>query len=362
MAERTDGAFGHPSKAFGQIYYKFTQDYKDEEVFDFFRCILRECILDIWPIDGNEVVLGEVVHARRLHSLVSASAETGVGAGVLNLFLTEAGAFDENDSRPLARKTFDASRYSDLISEIPTLIGPIAMRKAIGATRTELFALEADKVLIPRTQIAKVKFPWRVSDGLALLAELQEAATGQVKDDSNWESIQHAKKRTRIRVGEIIEAIRTRKIDFKIKEGVFGYYGVYISRTQVNELKYQIEIADSDLFQNTLSASAFSRVIGLRNADQLSRLAKAGHFSAIWVRNPKTGRERFRMNDTHISEFHQKFMTATTIESEFGMQRNTLLAILKEHQAERFSPDGGDYGSIWLRASVEPIFSARAAG
>jgi hypothetical protein len=44
------------------------------------------------------------------------------------------------------------------------------MRQAMGATKHELEALEADGVLVPRTRVAKVKSPWRLSDGTAFVA------------------------------------------------------------------------------------------------------------------------------------------------------------------------------------------------
>ena len=59
------------------------------------------------------------------------------------------------------------------MEEIPTLVGPIAMRRAIGATLAELKSLEADGVLVPRTKVRTIKSPWRVRDGLALLEELE---------------------------------------------------------------------------------------------------------------------------------------------------------------------------------------------
>jgi hypothetical protein len=114
-------------------------------------------------------VLGEVVSERRLHSLVTASKETGVGPSVIEQFLVEAGALPEQDDRPPNRRVFDAQANAALLAEIPTLVGPIAMREAMGATRQELVALEEEEILVPRTRVPKVKNPWRVSDGTALV-------------------------------------------------------------------------------------------------------------------------------------------------------------------------------------------------
>ncbi|MDP1466137.1 hypothetical protein, partial [Klebsiella pneumoniae] len=65
-------------------------------------------------------MLGEALPTRRLHSLVTAARETGVGAKVLEQFRVEAGARATDDPRPNSRRTFDAQRYSALLAEIPT--------------------------------------------------------------------------------------------------------------------------------------------------------------------------------------------------------------------------------------------------
>lgn len=88
------------------------------------------------------------------------------------MFLIYAGAIPETDTRPPALRTFGASAYTDLLAEIPTLVGPNEMRAAMGATRTQPKSLFEDGILQPRTTRTKVNAPWRIADGLALVAEL----------------------------------------------------------------------------------------------------------------------------------------------------------------------------------------------
>jgi hypothetical protein len=46
------------------------------------------------------------------------------------------------------------------------------MQKRIGATQRQLASLAEDSVLLPRIDIATIKAPWRVADGIALVTEL----------------------------------------------------------------------------------------------------------------------------------------------------------------------------------------------
>src|SRR6056297_2640354 len=172
IASRAIGAFDEPYKIFGKLFARLQHEYREEQGFDPFRDILRDCIFANWPIAAGEEILGESIDSRKLHSLRTAEIETGIGPKVLEQFLVEAGAIRTDDDRPPNRKLFDAQAYADLLAEIPTLVGPNAMREAMGATRQELVALADAKVLLPRTQVKKVKNPWRISDGLALVAEL----------------------------------------------------------------------------------------------------------------------------------------------------------------------------------------------
>ncbi len=212
IARAANGPLDEPNKAFGPLYAGI-RDYADEEGFAPYVSILRTCILDHWPVAPGEVVLGEVVTERRLHSLVTASRETGVGPSVIEQFLVEVGALPERDGRPPNRRLFDARANAALLAELPTLVGPIAMREAMGATRQELVALEEEEILVPRTRVPKVKNPWRASDGTALVTELQAHGVPVSEEDAGWESLLRARKRSGVRLADMIAAIREGRSD-----------------------------------------------------------------------------------------------------------------------------------------------------
>jgi hypothetical protein len=63
-----------------------------------------------------------------------------------------------------------------LLSDIPTLVGLIAMQNALGATMIELIALAEKGLLAPRTRIPSVRKVWRIADGEAFVARLRPRA------------------------------------------------------------------------------------------------------------------------------------------------------------------------------------------
>ena len=179
----------------GPLFKHLRSIYLDDDAFVGFRSIVRDYFLEIWPLAPGDDLLGRAVTERRLHSLTSASKETGIGPVVLDDFLTEAGAFAPGDAGADARKTFDAKTWQHILDEIPTLVGLIALRRAIGATLAELKGLKADGVLVPRTKVATIKSPWRIADGQPLLEELEAYAQPVAPEEPGWEAIQLVHKR-----------------------------------------------------------------------------------------------------------------------------------------------------------------------
>ncbi|MDF3607711.1 hypothetical protein PE067_17140 [Paracoccus sp. DMF-8] len=175
--------------AFGWLFVKLSHDYRDLPEFDIFRDILREVILSVWPVAPGEFLLGREVSERRLHSVRTASLETGVGEVALDQFLTEAGAFAPGDDRPRRRRTFPANIYAPLLAEVASLVTAIGLAQAMGATKGEVEALIRGGVLKARTQSTSIKLKWRIQDGLALNAELQALSVPIPPDGQGWERL-----------------------------------------------------------------------------------------------------------------------------------------------------------------------------
>lgn len=357
LAAAADGKLDEPRKAFGQLFIKLSGDYLQDEAFAPFRRILYEQIIAVWPVAGGQVVLGETLPTRRLHSLVTAERETGVGALVLQHFLVEAGALAPDDPRPNSRKTFDAQRYSALLAEIPTLVGSVTMRWAMGATQKEFAALASERVLKPRTGVAGIKAPWRISDGLALINELREKAIPISADDPAWETILRAARRKELGVRPIIAGIQSGEIRVGQQSEIDGFHGLCVWRADVDRLAKPVPVEESSL-SGTIAAAPFGRAVGMRDKGLFLAFVKAGHTPTIKIENPKTRKMQHRMTPEDEVAFHRRYLTPTTIESEFGLHRNTSLAILKAGGVARFSPGGADYGAIWLRSEAAPLIAA----
>ncbi|MBL3608191.1 hypothetical protein [Rhodovulum sulfidophilum] len=158
----TDAGVGAPDVsrgAFGALYDRVEHFYRQDRSFDVFRALLRDHVIRIWPLAVGDMVLGQEVEARQVHSLLTASEETGITTALLDSLLTEAGVFRQDETRSPSGKIFDAEVHSGLLREIATQVGPNAMCEAMDATLSEFRALVEEGVLELRSRLPKIKNP-----------------------------------------------------------------------------------------------------------------------------------------------------------------------------------------------------------
>ena len=344
--------------AFGWLFVKLSHDYRDLREFDIFRDILREVILSVWPVAAGEFLLGREVSERRLHSVRTASLETGVGEVALEQFLTEAGAFSSGDDRPRSRRTFPANTYATLLAEVASLVTAISLAQAMGATRAEVEALIRGGVLTPRTQNASIRLKWRIQDALALNAELQALAVPIPSGGQGWERLQAASARAHMPVGDIISAIRTGELQVGRVAADEGYHGFSVRKSSVD--RWRKARADHamravDALPGVMSAAEFARSIGLRDKRRFQALIEASHAEALETVHPVTRRMQLRMTEAQIASFHEKFLTLTSMQAETGLHRNTILSLLRTARVGVFAPEGLDFGPIYLRQEAMPV-------
>lgn len=357
IAAMATEAQDEPRKIFGPLYTLLNRDYLNDPDFDSFRKILRGSILDHWPMAAGDVVLGEALPQRRLHSLRTAAFESGVGAKVLEQFLIEAGAIVEHDPRPESRRLFDAQANAELLAEIPTLVGPIAMRQAMGATKMELIALAESGILRPRTRVEKVKNPWRISDGVKLVSELSSDAITVEADDTKWETLLRACRRSGTRLDDLIARIRDKSLAVGRKSGESGFHGIVVPKHDVDALATLAQSTPKTVSATLpgMAAASFGRSLGLRDGGVFQAMVEGGYVPASRIINPQTKRPQYWMTPENMTAFHRQFVTLTSLSAETGQHRNTLKMQLAAKTAPRFCPEGQDFGPVYLRDDVIKI-------
>jgi len=356
LARSSGGTQIAPRQTFGKLYVAL-DDYLTDSAFDPFRTMLRDCILETWPVAAGERVLGEVLPARRLHNPRTAANEIGVSTKLVEQIMTDAGALPAADPRPFALRTFDAAEYAWLLAEIPTLVGRGDMLAAMGATEAQLRTLREEKIIRPLTKHPRVKAPWRLADGLALVAELHALMQPDPADGSGWDGLQFAKRRTGLPVGAMLNAIRERRMRVARDPGQSGYRSFMVLKAEVDSLtgaRPHVRRRDETAAAGQ-PASVFANSIGMRRRGWYPVLHQAGHAPAFWNRHPVTRRAVLYVSEDDKAKFHRRFLTPATMQSEFGLHRQTCTARLRAAGVRPFSPGGVDFGPLYLRQEAEPV-------
>ena len=295
------GAGDGPKKAFGALYAVLNRDYADAPEFDGFRDIMRACILDHWPFAAGDVVLGQVVEKRKLHSVASAADEVGIGDELLDRILTENRAFAVGDQRPPARKTFDADRFQDVLCEIPNWVGPTAICATLGATKAQFQRLVEHGVLTPTVKDPKVKARWQKGQAQNLRDALLKAAVNVARGDQGWVSLHVAGGQDQGGLKRVIDGVFDGTVALGYLPEQRGYRSLVVPKSIVaviDQRKTNVE---------PVTAVAFARSIGLRQKGAFLAFIQDGHTPATLMKNATTGQAVYRMTEKDIAAFRSLF-------------------------------------------------------
>ncbi|MDF3606666.1 TniQ family protein [Paracoccus sp. DMF-8] len=350
MSFEGDGVADGVRQVYHRMLTSLGSHLRDEPAFDVFREILRDAVLDLWPLGAGESVFGHVLPERRIHSVVTAASELSINPGRLRPLLVEAGAIAADDHRPHARVIFDARRFVPLLASISEFVPDGAMRKTLGATETEMMALEQAGILIPRTALTVARLRWHPKDAEALIDELKGYALPcDPTDAKGWVTIQVAQARTGVSVKRIFSGLRDGALRLWQQSPTAGYHGFRVDLADI----VAMDDASSAQSDHTLSLSEFGRGIGIRDAAQLLALVEAGDLLAQEIIHPVTRRRMWTVSESSIAAFRARFLNLTMIEQEFGLQRNVSRSILKQRAIQPHLAGKGNFGTLYLRVEVE---------
>lgn len=339
------------------MFTTLDQHLHDEPAFDVFLDIIRDAVLDLRSLDADDVVFDHVLPEPRIHSVGTAAKELGVNPDRLRPLLVEAGAVASDDHRPHARATFDARRFAPLLETIASLVPDGAMHKMLGATETEMMALEHAGILVPRTALSAARLRWRPKEAEALLDELQGyAARSEPSDAEEWMTIQVAQARTGVSIARIFASLRAGDLRLRRQLPHAGYHGFQVGMADVLTMK----AASSAKTGRAVSLSEFGRGIGLRDAARLLALVDRGDLAVEDTFHPVTRRRMRTVPESSMAAFRARFLSLTMIEQEFGLQRNASRSLLDRADVRPYLSGNDNGGTLYLRIEVEQAL--RAAG
>ena len=198
------------------------------------RSILREHILEHTAIGAGEMLLGEVVEERRLHSVLSLSEHLGIPRKRMSRLLQKLGLVPEGAAdAESGMLVFPVDEAEALCKEFETAIPLQGLADYLGASKRQALALYTAATILPlippdgRGSVRKVVFARsRLDDFLSRIGALGLVPREGCADIGG---ISTACQRMGGTTAELVQAILDGKIDAWRDPGEFGLRSVVVS-------------------------------------------------------------------------------------------------------------------------------------
>ena len=144
------GPHDGPKRIFPVLYERLAYYYADNADYEPFRNLLRQHMLETWPLGIGDELLGQAVAERKTHSILTASRATGIDQRRLRKLLAAVNIVrDAESGLSDAWEVFDAELAKPILNELSTLVDAKAFASLIGATRSQFDRLVKDGVIKP---------------------------------------------------------------------------------------------------------------------------------------------------------------------------------------------------------------------
>lgn len=101
--------------------------------------------------------------------------------------------------------------------------------------------------------------------------------------------------------------------------------------------------------------SEFGQQVGSQKDGSINALFKAGQVQATMLFNPATRRTGLYMTDEDSAAFHARFTTLKLLLPSLQIGSRVLARKLQADGVERFSPNGEDFGWVYLVDDVKGV-------
>lgn len=231
-----DGLKGGPQKVFGRLY-QWLQFNKNARPKGPIRDVVRDFIMDRFPLEIGDDLFGEPVEVRRVHTVGSLARVTGQHPKTLNRAVVLTGLADGDPDVSLGVRSFDAAAGEALARRIETAIPVLALPKFLNCNRTQAEQLVRTG-MIPR--ISDLDEATGVLKGVALehaesfLTNLMSKATHVAAPSVGMQDILTASITSRWPVIDIVGAVLSGGLSrVEVVDPALKFKGVFVDPAEV---------------------------------------------------------------------------------------------------------------------------------
>jgi hypothetical protein len=320
---------GKPTRrnVFGRLYEWLSYSRPAEPPGDILR-ILREYIFETTEIGPKEVVLGETIGRRRLHSVDSLAKEWRLDTRTLRHVLVAKGLIPISASVE-GYHLFDAEAGDAAAASVKRAVHVISMPKFLNCTRPQFDQLVQERVLTPLSGGRNIALG-RTQKGIdsdqvtAFLEALRWAARPVPATPEAFVPIAKAAEKAKVPCIDIVHMLLAGFLETAVRlEIVDGYAAIHVDPEEVKAvMKSRMP---------GLSASAVVDNLALLPADLWTLVDWPGELSLnTIIVEGKTGHRFHRFDPRTVDAFKEKFVSERGLAKVLGILRSDLVSRLKD--------------------------------
>lgn len=344
------GSAGGPQMAFGRLY-QWLQFNSNDKPFGPIREVVREFILDNFPIQPGVDLLGTPVDHRRVHSVQSLAKATGDHPKTINRAVILAGLASGDPDQSNPGMVFDAADGEDLMSRIRNSIPALDLQEYLNCNRVQAEQLVRTGT-IPRLMPNSLKASGvlkkvALADADAFLNRLMGAATKVQVPSDGMMNIVDAAEASRWPVIDIINGILSDMFSkVELCEPALKFKAVLVDPREVREILSRAKSEGGVGFDEA------ARILGMPipGLNALSRMRRPNGTAYVEERsipNAKgIGIRVFSLDDLHA--FLKEHISLKEYAEEQGVAPKWMKVRLDAKGIEPISPKY-ELGRVWYR-------------
>lgn len=294
------------------------------------RDVVRSHIIETMPVGAGEVVLGQAVEKRRVHSVSSAAKEYGFHINTLRNNLSAAGVVTSDDAVMHAQAIFKVEENRVLLERLQRGVSTKTLRDRMNIDRVPLFILTSNEILRPIIGRATQDPVFDPEDADRLLEDLGRAGVAVSVPTARQVGVSAATKRANCSLVETIRIMLAGELRWVgLLEGERGFRALLID---ADELRAKVALPPLEGFV----PSALCKKLGIRGS-AIQQMIQSGILETIVVVNPVNRCPQVIVPPAA----YEKFVSAYTSLRDVSFQKGHLSArrTLKELMSSGIHPD-----------------------
>jgi len=337
-----------PRSLYGRLYEWLAHEVEDA-AYDPLREIIRRHYIETLPVGPGDEIFGREVMVRRLHSVRSASLETGAHPKRLRKLLHAAG-YIPTEALALTddRIVFDADEAREFLDRVAGAMSLKEAREYLNIPRPqERHLFEAGHIrpfVLGGTEILK-DHAFAKRDLDAFLNRLLSDATELAPMEDGFQPISAAAQRATCSAMKVVALILDRKLArVRLRPDVPGYLSAMVDPEEVKGLLYEQKDSGVSLREVEKSLGSSTRVV--------TALIEHGHLSASAKINPVTRLSRRVVSEEELARFTKRFVTLHAFAKETGIHFRKLANHFSEDEIKPAIDPNSVHATFYERVVV----------